>query len=263
MDVKRHSFVAVAFVQNFSLHALAAGLGLPEGKLGAQDLRFAPACGGMVFLYSFGAAAFWNVPAAGREAELERLHRLLPELPREVQREDYEVEEDPQAAAVDLRQGGLLVVDRLSGERAGVVALTVAQSAAMEYYERIVADLFARTAKLVAVMERRGTVPLGTRRLHRFIAEAMANRSEVASVLHLLDKPDAVWSDPAMDRIYADLRGEFDLGDRYRSVEYKLRSVQESLELILEVARDRRLVLLELTVILLIVMELVLPLFRR
>ena len=38
------------------------------------------------------------------------------------------------------------------------------------------------------------------------------------------------------------LRAEFDLADRYNALESKLRSVQDSLELLVEVARDRRLV---------------------
>jgi uncharacterized Rmd1/YagE family protein len=99
-----------------------------------------------------------------------------------------------------------------------------------------------------------------TRPLHRFIGQAIANRNEVLSVLHLLDKPEAVWEDPGMDRIYRDLREEFDLGDRYGALESKLRGVQEALELILDVARDRRLVLLEVAIVLLIVFEILLSL---
>jgi len=65
-----------------------------------------------------------------------------------------------------------------------------------------------------------------------------------------------------MDRIYADLREEFDLADRYGSLEMKLRSVQEALELVLDVARDCRLVLLESAIVLLIVVELALSILR-
>jgi required for meiotic nuclear division protein 1 len=115
---------------------------------------------------------------------------------------------------------------------------------------------------MAARMEARGTVPLSTRPLHRFIAEAITTRGEVLSILHLLDKPDEVWDDPAMDRIYADLRAEFDLEDRYGALESKLRAVREGLELVLDVARERRLVLLELAVVLLIVFELVLSFLR-
>ena len=63
-----------------------------------------------------------------------------------------------------------------------------------------------------------------------------------------------------MDRIYDELRAEFDLVDRYQALELKLRSVQEALELVLDVARDRRLVLLEAAIVLLIVLEIVLSL---
>ena len=59
-----------------------------------------------------------------------------------------------------------------------------------------------------------------------------------------------------MDRIYDDLRAEFDLGDRYEALEFKLRSSQEALELLLGVVRDRRLFLLELAIGILILLEL-------
>jgi uncharacterized Rmd1/YagE family protein len=112
-------------------------------------------------------------------------------------------------------------------------------------------------------LQTRGNVPLRTRPLHRFIGEAIGTRTEVLSVLHLLDKPDATWDDPGMDRIYGDLREEFDLTDRYEALEQKLRSVQEALELVLGVARDRRLLILELAVVLLILFELLFALATK
>ena len=76
-------------------------------------------------------------------------------------------------------------------------------------------------------------------------------------------KPDATWDDPQMDRIYDELRAEFDLVDRYTTMEQKLQGVREALELVLDVARDRRMWLLELTIVLLILFEILLELFRR
>jgi uncharacterized Rmd1/YagE family protein len=176
-------------------------------------------------------------------------------------RESFTVREEPGAQLAI--ESGTLVVDQLNESRAAVVALIVAQSAAMEYYERIVADLFSRTTALVDPLEKQGSVPMRTRGLHRFIGQAIGTRSEVFTVLTLLDKPDATWDDPALDRIYDDLRAEFDLVDRYGALEQKLNSVQEALELVLDVARDRRMWLLEVTIVFLIVLEVVLELSRR
>jgi uncharacterized Rmd1/YagE family protein len=246
-----HQFFAVAFEENLSLRQLAAAI---EGARVAPHELFKPIepSGGM-YIYPFGAMVLHDVPQPRREAELQSLRRLLPRLTAQVVREDYLVREDPSftTGIVD----GNLRVDRFTPERAAVVALTVAQSAAMEYYERIVETLFARTSSIVDRLERKGTVPLRTRPLHRFIGESISTRNEVLSVLHLLDKPDATWEDPAMDRIYDDLRAEFDLIDRYQAMESKLKSIQEALELVLDVARDRRLVLLEAAVVVLILIE--------
>jgi len=255
MPSRTHQFYAIAFVENLSLKELAPHY--PEAHVSAHELYFSTSLEGYVYIYPFGAMVFQNVPQARREEELARLERAYPGLRTQVVREDYSLIEDSDCE-VGLSDGNLRV-DRLTIGRASVVALTVAQSAAMEYYEQLVDTLFLSTGRMVERMARSGSAPMRTKPLIRFIGETIVNRNEVLSVLHLLDRPDATWNDPAMDRIYDDLRTEFDLADRYSALELKLRSVQEALELIADVARDRRLVALEITVVVLIFVEIVLP----
>jgi uncharacterized Rmd1/YagE family protein len=252
-----HVFHAAAFVENLSLKDLAAVY--PEARRRPHEL-FYRVEEGAVFIYPFGAIVFRDLPEATRDRELERLRRARPGLTRATVIEELNVREDP-GRSPDVAEG-LLTLDQLTPARASVVALTVAQSAAMEYYERIVEEMFARTDQLVQRMEARGTVSLRTRPLHKFIGAAISTRNEVLTILHLLDKPDEAWDDPGMNLIYDELRAEFDLVDRYQALELKLRSVQEALELVLDVARDRRLVLLEEAVVVLILLEILLTFFR-
>jgi uncharacterized Rmd1/YagE family protein len=256
---REHSFSAVAFEQNFSLKELAAAL--PGGRLEVHFLERELPEKGTVFYYPFGAVAFVDAAPGVREAEIARLLAARPGLTKQVVREDFTVREE-ESGGTRIAEG-CLIVDRLSGGRASLIAMTVAQSAAMEYYEQIVERLFDRNRQIVDRLESRGSVPMATRSLHRFIGQAISTRSEVLSVLHLLDKPDLIWEDSAMDRIYSDLRSEFDLADRYSALESKLRAVQEALELVLEVARNRRLFLLEVSVVLLILFEVVWNIWRR
>jgi required for meiotic nuclear division protein 1 len=258
MPERIHQFAAVAFEENLSLRDLQPRY--PDARATARELRF-PCGEGEVFVYPFGAVVFHDVPLARREEELKRLSGFLPALTAKVVRESFTAREEA-GARVDLRDG-VLVVDELGPGRAAVVALIVGQSAAMEYYERIVTDLFTRTSRLVEPLEKRGSVPMQTRKLHRFIGEAIGTRSEVITVLALLDKPDDTWDDPALDRIYDDLRAEFDLSDRFETLTRKLEGVQEALELVLDVTRDRRMWLLELFIGALIVVEVLLELLRR
>jgi uncharacterized Rmd1/YagE family protein len=98
-------------------------------------------------------------------------------------------------------------------------------------------------------------MPMRVRPLHRFIGESLVAGGEVLAVVHLLDKPEEIWEDPVMDRLYAELRAQFDLGDRYDAMEAKLRSVQGAFETLLDVARERRMFFLEATVVVLILVE--------
>jgi uncharacterized Rmd1/YagE family protein len=255
-----HTFFAAAFVENFPLKDLAAAY--PEARRSPRELWFQPASGGTIFIYPFGAVVFLDVTPEVRAAELHRLATARPRLTQsQVLNEELAVREAADARP-DLDAGGL-VVDSLTFERASVVALTVAQSAAMDYYERIVDQMFVETDRLAGELERVGTMPMRTRHLVKFIGATMGTRTEVLSVLHLLDMPDAAWDDPGTERIYQKLRAEFDLVDRYQSLELKLHSVQDVLEVITDVARDRRLVMLEAAIVVLIIFEIVLSLVRH
>lgn len=255
-----HSFHAVAFVENLSLKELAPFY--PEAIRTPREIRFPTSTGGEVFIFPFGAVAFMNVPVGERGREIDRLRAARPHLSSAaVDSEDLAVREDP--AVKPGVKNGVLCLDQMTADRANIIALTVAQSAAMEYYERIVEAMFGKTDRLVERLEAKGTVSFSTRPLHRFIGAAIGTRNEVLSILHLLDKPDEAWEDTGMDLIYDELRAEFDLVDRYQALELKLRSVQEALELVLDVARDRRLVLLEGAVVLLIVLEIGLTFVRN
>ena len=254
MPGRTHQFYAVAFEENFALRQIAPVF--PEAKISPLEMFLPIEPDGGLYIFPFGAIVSHDVPVEHRERIFGRLTQVLPKLTTRIIREDYSVVEDPdEKIGVS---GGMLRVDRLTPERAEIVALTVAQSAAMEYYERLVDSLFERTARLVDRMASHGSVPYRVTPLHRFIGEAISSRNEVLAVLHLLDKPDAAWEDPAMDLIYDDLRAEFDLADRYAALISKLQTIQDSLVLVLDVARDRRLVLLEVIVVLLILLEVIL-----
>lgn len=254
----QHTFSAIAYEQNFSLKEIAKLF--PEGKATALDLSIGVGKDAHLFFYPFGAVAFHNIPPDQREPHVAKLEHAYPGLTLKVVREELTVTENPDDDSG--MHDGTLGIREMTPGRAGVIGLTVAQSAAMEYYEQIVDSLHVRTNVLVERLEKKGDVPFNTRPLHRFIGEAISVRSEVLGVLHLLDKPDATWEDPAMDAIYQELKEEFDLVDRYEALESKLRSVQEALELILDVARDFRLVVLEVSIVVLIVFEIVLSLVR-
>ena len=138
MAPRSHQFYAIAFEENLSLKQLSPFF--PEAKITAHELYLPLEPDGGMYVYPFGAVVMHDVPPERRASELARLRQAQPKLTTKVIGEDYSVIED-----ADFQTGiadGTLRVDRLTPARKAVVALTVAQSAAMEYYENLVEDLF-------------------------------------------------------------------------------------------------------------------------
>ena len=134
-----HQFYAVAFEENFSLRQIAPAF--PEAKSSPLEMFVPVGSDGGLYFFPFGAIVTHDVPAEHRERIFARLTQVLPKLTTRIIREDYSVLEDP-GAPIGI-SNGMLLVDKLTPQRAGIVALTVGQSAAMEYYERIVEALKA------------------------------------------------------------------------------------------------------------------------
>lgn len=259
----QHRFLACAFKPDFLLARLPAEwqAGLVVGE--AKESRMKPlAGGGRIFLYSYGVLVFQDVGSEVREAEIAALARTLGiSLAERVTTEEFLVVEAPEEKPHV--EAARLVLKHMTPPRAAVLAQLLAQSAALEYYEGVAGLWKQKTLELVSAVADRGRIPMSHHRLNRFIGEALAVRTEVVGVLHLLDKPDMIWDDPVMDRLYEELRAAFDLSDRFRALEYKLQLIQESLGMLLATKRDARLFLAEWLIVVLIVIEIGFTLFER
>src|SRR5438270_12126710 len=129
---RTHRFDAIAFEENLELKELQRAI--PGSRLvSPRELIWSCSggAGGEVFAYPFGAIVFHDVPGQVREAELRRVIASRPKLTTKVVHEDFQAREEDGAKIGIVSD--VLVVDRLTPERTGMVALTVAQSAAMEY----------------------------------------------------------------------------------------------------------------------------------
>src|SRR5262245_38371751 len=148
MAAQLHQFHAVAFVENFLLKEVAKAFS--SSQVNAYELHVTVG-NGDAFIYGFGAVVFRNLSDAEGEDIIARLRVVYPRLAPQVADERFTVSEDP-ANEIGIRDG-VFRIDRMTPARAGVVGLTVAQSAAMEYYEKILVRLFAETESLVDRLE--------------------------------------------------------------------------------------------------------------
>lgn len=216
---------------------------------------------GYVFIFNHGSVVFWNVSEELQSSQLKKLLDLssIPGLKPRFS-ETFAVLERPGTTAVEFNR---LLIDRLSNDRMEVIASTLAQSTSMEYYESLVEESWSQVDSLLSKLRETGTLGMMPAPINRQIAASLSLRSSVIRVLHLLDKPDLIWEDKLMDDIYGDLRAMFDLPERFQALEYKLHLIQQTLEVIVDTVRDRRLYWLELSIVLLILFEIIMSFLRK
>jgi uncharacterized Rmd1/YagE family protein len=216
----------------------------------------------VVFAYDFGALVFVNVPEGTRRAILDAVLAILPREPHAPLHEDFLVEVRPGAAIEIALAFDRVVVPELGESTLAVIAMVLAQSVSIDYYDEDAQAILDRIARMGTEMARKGR-PLGRERdLVRFVGSAMAFQAEIIGAILLLDKPDLTWEDELADHLHDRLRYHFEIGERYKALETKLSTIRETLQALLQMGSERRMFFVEAAVLVLIVIEVVMALIR-
>jgi len=214
-------------------------------------VRYGPTA--WVVVHDFGVLVFVGMPEPECQRVLKAFLGLVGKEPRPPLEETFAVELTTGAtAAVKFDR---VVVGELDARVVEMIALVVAQSVAMEYYEgdvdALIEALEKRSERLAEVGALRGSA----RELMKFIGQGMTTRSQVIHTLSLLDSPGATWESEGLDRLYRGLRAAFEIEERYRALDHEIRIVQDNLALMVDMVRQRRYTFLEVTVAVFVVAE--------
>jgi required for meiotic nuclear division protein 1 len=261
--VVHYLFRSYAYTENFDLVSMkkkikcSPALVDPNGALVAQVSE-----NGKMFLYNFGAITFFDVEEPMQKKFIDSIElKLGLKLTQNVMTEHFSLEVNP--AAKPKIEFNNVILDKLTIERIEVLALTLAQSAAMEYYETIAKEINLRVMKKIERVSSNALALSIPAPINQIITNAMTVRYEINEVLHLLDKPDLVWDDPVMEGIYSDLIKMFDLSERYVAIEHRLKMAFETLDLLVASVRDKRMFLAEMAIVILIVFDIVMSFVRK
>lgn len=234
-----------------------------EGKAlarSATKLTFRDAEDSYFFIYRFGSVIFFNVAPKRREAVIEKLKSVLGDKPDMLTSEDFEIRLSQDGrSSVGFEHAA---IDSISLDRVELLALILAQSTSLEYFENKVDQILGRTADVGHVLKKHGRLERGDREIKKFIGQCITTKRDLVASLYLLDKPDETWEDQVLDNLYREAVEMFELRDRYRTVDYKLKMIQENLELIADLLQYRHANFLEWAIIVLIAIEVVLFVFQ-
>lgn len=214
----------------------------------------------LAVLFDFGAVVLIGVDAAERERIIQSLSARLSPEPHPPLTEDFLVEVRPGARAeVHFDR---VILSEPSVKALKLISLLLAQSVAMDYYDEDVGEIQRRSDTITRGLQSEGRLSGRFGDLVRFIGSCMETKNGVIATMALFDKPDSTWEDADLDRLYRGLRHELEIDDRYRALEARLRVLQENLVLLVDLAHSRSTWRLELTVVVLILVEVMISLWQ-
>ncbi|MBT3180916.1 MAG: hypothetical protein HN337_00235 [Deltaproteobacteria bacterium] len=256
---ERFSFKACNFADTLKLKGVERILDKDPVRHTSTKLIYEVGENSYIFIYRFGSVVFFNVNEADQKEILEKINSFL-DLDRETQiSEDYFAEiGEGERSRVGFHS---VLFDKITVEKLDILALVLGQSTTLEYFENRVDGMLARVKEVGGDLQAKGRLARSSKNIKKFIGRCITTKERLVSSLYFLDKPDETWEDPVLDMLHREASEMFEIRDRYKTLDYKLRMIQENLELIADLLQHRYSNMLEWTIIILIAVEIVLFFF--
>jgi required for meiotic nuclear division protein 1 len=230
-----------------------------------------------LFVYNYGSVVFFNVPEDMQERELSAIHeyRVPSEHARATDVFFLECQNVPLgspgpglSAGIGVAVGSSkvyfdrVVVQTFSYQAAKITSMLFAESTALEYYEVLIENLLEKINVYSKKLRRQGRMLESTEDLIKFIGLCLDTKQEIISNLYIVDSPDETWDNVELDRLHQELKAMMEIDTRYRALEYKIKIIHESVDVIVDLSKSKRETLLELIIILLIAFKVVLGILK-
>lgn len=213
-----------------------------------------------VTILKYGVIVFWNFKTEEESAFLKEFSEHVGEILKDPLRDEISVKETMSEHGVIKDE--YIHLKEISPENIALVSLILGRSLALERFEREVEQVIEDFGVLMKHFEEKGNSSLSGKALLKKVGFAMNIRNQALGQMALLDKPDLTWEDQDLEKLYLKLLEEYELEDRYDVLKEKLDMIFQNVEFILNYLDTKRSLLLEVTIVILIVFEIILFFFE-
>ena len=230
------------------------GLYEPPTTLGPSMI--AAGAAGLVSLFGYGALVFFNVTDDEQKAFVKEMRERLERPLRRMEVEDTQLLPGPKQAE-GVTPEGIHVAD-YSLARLQTVAIVLARSVALAYYEGAMASAFDLIEPLALRLEKPRTGERRMKELLRHIGGSLLVQHKMIARIEIQDKPDLLWDHPELERLYRRLENEYEMEERNLVLERKLALIARTAETALNLMQNRSMLRVEWYIVALIVFEVLL-----
>ncbi|XP_023549259.1 uncharacterized protein LOC111807669 [Cucurbita pepo subsp. pepo] len=212
-------------------------------------------------VFQYGSIVLFNVREHEVDGYLKIVEKHASGLLPEMRKDEYEVREMP---ALDTwMEGGLdyIMLQYLNIDGIRTIGSVLGQSIALDYYGRQVDGMVAEFTDINREMEATGKFKMKRKKLFQLVGKANSNLADVILKLGLFERSDIAWKNAKYAQIWEYLRDEFELTQRFASLDFKLKFVEHNIRFLQEILQNRKSDFLEWLIIALIGAEILLSLY--
>lgn len=189
---------------------------------------------GCAVLLRYGVTITFDLSTAEEEALLNKLRPHVIEPIESDISEELTIAFRPQAK--ERLEGNVLWLQDYNAERLQVVAEALGKSVVLNYYEVEIANIFQSIKPFTIGIQGKNMRSPKEADLLNYIGGTLLIQQKMFGIVEVGEKPDPVWDDPSLDRLYLRLEDEYELRERLVILEQKLalisRTVETSLNLL-------------------------------
>jgi uncharacterized Rmd1/YagE family protein len=231
-----------------------AGLERPD-MISQLPLAFRVGERGMAALFRFGVAVMVGLTPLEEEDLLAKLQSRVSGARARGDDETAVLEIAPDSDE-QKASGGPIQIRNLSTPRFLVIADALAKTVALARDEREVNAVFDVIEPFAAKLAMSGRPPFRRRAMLRLIGQALLAQHRVSGRVAVEEKPDVLWDHPELERLYARLADEYELGERADVLRRKLEVIGGAAQALTDIIDADRATRLEAAVVILILLEL-------
>ncbi|KAF3433832.1 hypothetical protein FNV43_RR24935 [Rhamnella rubrinervis] len=177
-------------------------------------------------VFQYGSIVLFNVREHEVDGYLKIVEKHASGLLPEMRKDEYEVREKPTLNT--WMEGGLdyIMLQYLNIDGIRTIGSVLGQSIALDYYVRQVDGMVAEFTDINRGMEATGKFKMQRKKLFQLVGKANSNLADVILKLGLFERSDIAWKDAKYAQIWEYLRDEFELTQRFASLDFKLKFVE-------------------------------------
>uniref|UniRef100_A0A0D6QZV6 DUF155 domain-containing protein n=1 Tax=Araucaria cunninghamii TaxID=56994 RepID=A0A0D6QZV6_ARACU len=212
-------------------------------------------------VFQYGSVVLFNFSEQEEEGYLQVVRKYASELLTETRKDDYAIVEKPSLDTWMQDGHDYIVLKRFDIDCIRTIGSVLGQSIALDHFVRQVDGMVAEFTDLNRGMEKTGTFTMKRKKLFQLVGKANSNLADVILKLGLFERSDAAWKNAKYAQIWEYLRDEYELTQRFGSLDYKLKFVEHNVRFFLEILQNRKSDFLEWLIITLISAEIVIGIY--